>query len=411
MRQDEGRLSSDGEGDAIAGGGREEGGGGSECYPGRCTGERGGAPGDDGGEGRRKKHEHLLGRFVSGMGMSGKKPQSQLQPENTNMTETVAAKRKITDFFRVSKKPKREAKVQVEVKTTTDQAAGASAAVSAAVSTVVSTPAFDKTKFIASLTSEQRYLLELELTTMEDSWLELLHTELTKPYFLDLKRFLLKEWAGSVPIFPPRDDVYAWTRLTPLRAVRVLVIGQDPYHNYNQAHGLAFSVRDRHTRVPPSLVNIFKGLRNDYPDFVPPAHGDLTPWAREGVLLLNTCLTVQAHRANSHAKRGWEHFTAAVVRELVRASERAGRGLVLIAWGRPAQQLVARLDLGLAPATSPRGASSASTKDTSRPLLYLCGAHPSPLSATRGGFFTNGHFRRCNEWLREHGRGEIVWQL
>lgn len=384
--------------------------GGSESYPDRCTGERGG--------GEKKKHVCLCWEVSCRGREQATTPAAARPPDtpHTAMTETAPAKRKITDFFQASKRPKREEKAEVKVKTATAPATTTTAPATdqtapAAAAAPPPPPVFDKAKYIASLTSEQRYLLDLELTTMEDSWLELLHSELTKPYFLDLKRFLLKEWAGPVPIFPPREDVYAWTRLTPLRAVRVLVIGQDPYHNHNQAHGLAFSVRDPHTRVPPSLVNIFKGLRNDYPDFVPPAHGDLTPWAREGVLLLNTCLTVQAHRANSHAKRGWEHFTAAVVRELVRASERAGRALVLVAWGRPAQQLVARLDLGLAPATSPRGASSASTKDTSRPLLYLCGAHPSPLSATRGGFFTNGHFRRCNEWLREHGRGEIVWQL
>lgn len=384
--------------------------GGSESYPDRCTGERGG---EAGGGGEKKKHVCLCWEVSCRGREQATTPAAARPPDtpHTAMTETAPAKRKITDFFQASKRPKREEKAEVKVKTATAPATTTTAPATdqtapAAAAAPPPPPVFDKAKYIASLTSEQRYLLDLELTTMEDSWLELLHSELTKPYFLDLKRFLLKEWAGPVPIFPPREDVYAWTRLTPLRAVRVLVIGQDPYHNHNQAHGLAFSVRDPHTRVPPSLVNIFKGLRNDYPDFVPPAHGDLTPWAREGVLLLNTCLTVQAHRANSHAKRGWEHFIAAVVRELVRASERAGRALVLVAWGRPAQQLVTRLDLGLAPPAPGAGAAN-----SARPLLYLYGAHPSPLSATRGGFFTNGHFRRCNEWLREHGRGEIVWQL
>lgn len=342
--------------------------------------------------------------------------------KTTHMTQTAPApapapvapaKRKITDFFQVSKKPKHEQTAAVTATTTTKTKTATTVKTATTTTTTMTAkeqttarkpstsipidPFFNKQRFIDSLTADQRQLLDLELTTMEDSWLELLHKELTKPYFLALKRFLLKEWAGPTPIFPPQHDIYAWTRLTPLRAVRVLVIGQDPYHNYNQAHGLAFSVKDPRTRVPPSLVNIFKALQHDYPAFRPPSHGDLSAWAREGVLLLNTCLTVQAHRANSHAKHGWEQFTAAVVRELVRFSERAGQGLVLVAWGRPAQQLVAQL-----------GFDKPAESDS---RLYLHGAHPSPLSAARGGFFTAGHFRRCNDWLRAHGRGEITWQL
>lgn len=302
-------------------------------------------------------------------------------------------KRKITDFFQVSKSKK----VKVEAYNGESKEKHEKVEKDEVVKVRKST--FDKEKFIDSLTKEEKDLLQLEIDTMEDSWFELLHKEFRKEYFLNLKRFLKKEWSisGNV-IFPPKEDIYSWTRLTPLDRVKVFIIGQDPYHNYNQAHGLAFSVKDRNTRIPPSLVNIFKAIKNDYPEFVAPKCGDLTAWAREGVLMLNTVLTVRAHRANSHAKQGWEQFTAAVGRELVRAVAAAGRALVVLAWGRPAQQLAQRL--GLRPGAPGDGGR----------VLCLAGAHPSPLSAHRG-FFTCGHFRRCNEWLGAHGERPVRWQL
>jgi len=172
--------------------------------------------------------------------------------------------------------------------------------------------------------------------------------------------------------------------------VKCVILGQDPYHNFNQAHGLCFSVRPP-TPAPPSLKNIYKALKKDYPSFEPPPNngGLLTPWAERGVLMLNTCLTVRAHAANSHQKRGWEAFTQKVI-SLV--AQKRMRGVVFLAWGRPAGERVAKVD--------------------TKKHLVLKSVHPSPLSAS-GGFFDCGHFRKANEWLRlrygEHG--EIDWNL
>ena len=165
-------------------------------------------------------------------------------------------------------------------------------------------------------------------------------------------------------------------------------MGQDPYHNFNQAHGLAFSVLPP-TPPPPSLRNIYIGLKNDYPDFRVPKHGVLTAWADRGVLLLNTCLTVRAHNANSHANKGWEQFTSSVLEHLVKARP---DGIVFMAWGIPAGKRVANVVKG--PMTSK--------------FLVLNSVHPSPLSASRG-FFNCGHFKKANEWLREHGKDEVDW--
>lgn len=307
--------------------------------------------------------------------------------------KSIGNKRKITDFFSVSKKAKSEVNHVKSTQIVDKQPIEKSIEKSTEESTEkpINEVKFDKEKFIESLTIEEKYLLQLEIDTMEDSWFELLHKEFTKPYFLELKKFLIKEWASNKNIFPPKDEIYSWSRLTPLKNVKVLIIGQDPYHNFNQAHGLAFSVKDKKTRIPPSLVNIFKGIKNDYPEFQIPKNGDLTKWAKEGVLLLNTCLTVEAHKANSHSKHGWEQFTTAIIDELVKKSQ----CIVIIAWGRPAQQIVTKLKL------------NTSTKQR----LYLYGAHPSPLSAFKGGFFNNGHFKKCNEWLAKNGKSGVVWQL
>lgn len=312
---------------------------------------------------------------------------------------TVPEKRKITDFFSVSKKAKKEEKAgsgcpdesnrgsDQQVLEVADSSKPGSAG-------SYKTGKFDKKQFIESLTEEQKDLLQLELTTLEDSWFELLHEELTKPYFLQLKKFLKKEWSSKpATIFPPQEDIYSWSRLTPLNSVKVLIIGQDPYHNFNQAHGLAFSVKDPNTRTPPSLVNIFKELENNYPDnFKRPAHSDLTQWAKEGVLLLNTCLTVEAHKANSHSKHGWEIFTSCVVKKLIQYNKDNKRGLVVVSWGRPAQKLV----------NDRKG-----EYDT---ILYLSSVHPSPLSASRG-FFNQRHFIKTNDWLSRTGRGSVDWNL
>jgi uracil-DNA glycosylase len=192
-------------------------------------------------------------------------------------------------------------------------------------------------------------------------------------------------WQAIVP-----TDTTVRSRHTPFQTVKVVILGQDPYHNVNQAHGLAFSVRPP-TNAPPSLRNMYVCLKNDYPSFVqPPRNGGLlTPWAERGVLMLNTCLTVRAHEANSHANRGWERFTQKVI-DLVAA--RRSRGVVFMAWGTPAGKRVVKVD--------------------KKRHLVLSAVHPSPLSAHRG-FFNCGHFKMANEWLvQRYGAGEeIDWSL
>lgn len=180
------------------------------------------------------------------------------------------------------------------------------------------------------------------------------------------------------------------SRHTPLTNVKAVILGQDPYHNFNQAHGLCFSVRPP-TKAPPSLKNIYEALKKDYPDFTPPPNngGLLTPWADSGVLLLNTCLTVRAHEANSHANKGWEKLTQKIV-DIV--DKRRTKGVVFLAWGRPAQDRCAKVN-------------------SSRHLV-LKSVHPSPLSASRG-FFTCGHFKKANDWLKSRygEEGVIDWNL
>ncbi|GME70413.1 hypothetical protein B5S28_g2872 [[Candida] boidinii] len=255
---------------------------------------------------------------------------------------------------------------------------------------------FDKAKWVNSLTPEQKHLLELEINTMDESWLALLHKELTKTYFLNLKKFLETQWnTNGLTIFPPKQDIYSWTRLTPVDKVRVVVVGQDPYHNFNQAHGLAFSVKDPKTRIPPSLLNIYKCLKIDYPDFEIPKTADLTKWSNQGVLLLNTCLTVKAHNANSHSKKGWEEFTTMAIRKVIEYHNKtANQGIVVIAWGSPAQKTINNIGLNM------------------NKNCFLKSVHPSPLSASRG-FFDSKHFKKCNEWLLEHyGSDSLIdWSI
>ncbi|KAK0941742.1 uracil DNA glycosylase [Friedmanniomyces endolithicus] len=249
---------------------------------------------------------------------------------------------------------------------------------------------FNKAAWLSTLTPSTRDLLSLEISTLDETWLAALHTDLTTPSFLSLKRFLQSE-TSTKKVFPPPEDVYAWSRHTPLPAVKAVILGQDPYHNLNQAHGLCFSVRAP-TPAPPSLKNIYTAIKRDYPDFVAPAKngGDLTPWAERGVLMLNTCLTVRAHEANSHAGKGWEAFTQRVI-DIVAAKRTSG--VVFLAWGSPAQKRCARV--------GPAGRH-----------LVLRSVHPSPLSAARG-WFECGHFGVANRWLVERygAEGGIDWSL
>ncbi|KAG6814293.1 hypothetical protein H0H92_013418 [Tricholoma furcatifolium] len=189
---------------------------------------------------------------------------------------------------------------------------------------------------------EQR-LESLERETMHESWFNALQSEFQKPYFRKLKTFLLEEHRSHT-IYPPLKEVYSWSKLTPLDQVKVIILGQDPYHNVGQAHGLSFSVLPP-TKPPGSLKNIYKQLVLDYPEFVPPSSGDLSSLAQLGVLWLNTSLTVRAHKAASHTNKGWETFTAQAIRAAMERSEAAGQGLVFMAWGLPAQKTCAKIGI------------------------------------------------------------------
>ncbi|RMZ11060.1 hypothetical protein D0862_03054 [Hortaea werneckii] len=249
---------------------------------------------------------------------------------------------------------------------------------------------FDKDAWVAKLTPEQKELLKLEIETLHESWLGALKEEVVSKEFLDLKRFLKRELETGKKVFPPSDDIYSWSRHTPLHNVKAVIVGQDPYHNLNQAHGLCFSVRPP-TPAPPSLKNMYIALKKDYPEFkAPPKNGGLlTPWADRGVLMLNACLTVRAHEANSHGNKGWEGFTQKVI-DVV--AKKRTRGVVFLAWGNPAQKRCTRIN--------------------GQKHLVLKSVHPSPLSASRG-FFDCGHFKKANEWLKQRygEEGMIDWNL
>ncbi len=216
---------------------------------------------------------------------------------------------------------------------------------------------------------------------IEESWKQRLAAEFEKPYFTQLVRFVRQEYAAG-PCFPPGSMIFNAFAQTPFEQVKVVIIGQDPYHEPGQAHGLCFSVREG-TPFPPSLSNIFQEIENETGAPVPQS-GDLTRWARQGVFLLNTCLSVRAHQAFSHSNKGWEQFTDAVISLLNQQRD----GLVFILWGAPAGR-------------------KASLIDASRHFI-LRSAHPSPLSAFRG-FFGNNHFNLCNQYLIQHGQQPIQW--
>ena len=224
----------------------------------------------------------------------------------------------------------------------------------------------------------------LEHVRLEATWRSALADELTKPYVVDLDAFVAAERASGQVVYPPAALVFAAFANTPFDAVRVVILGQDPYHAAGQATGLAFSV-PRERRIPPSLRNIYAELAADLA-IQPPEHGDLTGWAQQGVLLLNSVLTVRAGEAGSHAARGWERFTDAAVRALAEQRE----GLVFALWGRYAQAKGAFIDR--------------------ERHLVLEAAHPSPLSA-RNGFFGCQHFSRTNAWLADHDAPPIDWSL
>lgn len=218
---------------------------------------------------------------------------------------------------------------------------------------------------------------------IENDWLEPLTPEFRKPYYADLFKFVKEEYAAR-KVFPPADDIFNAFHLTPLHEVKVVILGQDPYHNDGQAHGLCFSVKPD-VDIPPSLVNIYQELHDDLGCYIP-NNGYLTKWAKQGVLMLNTVLTVRAHQANSHRGKGWEEFTDAAIRIL----NEQDRPIVFILWGSPAQKKAMMLH-------NPKH-------------LILKAPHPSPLSAYRG-FFGSKPFSQTNDFLVKNGLTPIDWQI
>ena len=218
---------------------------------------------------------------------------------------------------------------------------------------------------------------------IEDSWKEILSSEFSKDYFANLKRFLLEEKKHHT-VYPSGANIFNAFNLTPFQKVRVVILGQDPYHGPGQAHGLCFSV-PQGIPQPPSLVNIFKEINSDL-GLAIPNHGTLEKWAKQGVLLLNATLTVRAHQAGSHQNKGWEQFTDSAIRAL---SDRRDH-LVFLLWGAYAQAKVSLID-------------------THRHMV-LKAPHPSPLSVYRG-FFGCKHFSHTNKYLRDNGLHEIDWSV
>ena len=221
------------------------------------------------------------------------------------------------------------------------------------------------------------------MAAIQNDWLDALQGEFRKPYYKELFETVKKEY-HTHQIYPPSDDIFNAFHLTPLHEVKVVILGQDPYHGDGQAHGLCFSVKPD-VEIPPSLVNIYKELHDDLGCTIP-SHGYLVKWAKQGVLMLNTVLTVRAHQANSHRGIGWEEFTDAAIKAL----NEQDRPIVFILWGKPAQMKKHMLN-------NPKH-------------LILEAPHPSPLSAYRG-FFGCRPFSQTNAFLEKNGIEPIDWQI
>ena len=217
---------------------------------------------------------------------------------------------------------------------------------------------------------------------IEESWKQHIGGEFEKPYFGQLVNFVRQEYAATT-CYPPGREIFNAFNLCPFDRVKVVIIGQDPYHEPGQAEGLCFSVKDG-VMMPPSLINIFKEINDDLGAAMPRS-GSLRRWAEQGVLLLNATLTVRAHQAGSHQRRGWEEFTDAVIQAVARDKQH----VVYMLWGGFAKTKVRFIN----PSVN----------------LVLQSAHPSPLSANRGGWFGNHHFSQCNEYLRQTGQEPIQW--
>lgn len=222
------------------------------------------------------------------------------------------------------------------------------------------------------------------MSMIANDWLPALKEEFSKDYYKKLYNFVREEYSTHV-VYPPAEDIFNALHFTPLEKVKVLILGQDPYHNVNQAHGLSFSVLPQQKDIPPSLQNIYKELHDDLGCQIA-NNGYLKKWADQGVLMLNTVLTVRAHQANSHQGHGWEQFTDAIIKKV----NEQDRPIVYMLWGNPAQRKIPMLD-------NPKH-------------LILKAPHPSPLSAYRG-FFGCRHFSQANSFLEENGVEPIDWQI
>lgn len=228
--------------------------------------------------------------------------------------------------------------------------------------------------------------MQAENNTLENNtWDSVLGAEKQAPYFQGILRFVQQERDSGKTIFPPEDEIFNAFESTRFTDTKVVILGQDPYHGPDQAHGLSFSVKHG-IKTPPSLLNMYKELKQSIPEFTIPGHGNLQGWAKQGVLLLNTVLTVEQAKAHSHSKIGWETFTDKVIEQL----NIYGDGIVFMLWGSHAHKKGSRID-------------------TMRHHV-LKTAHPSPLSAYRG-FLGCGHFVECNKLLQQQGKHQINWQV
>jgi uracil-DNA glycosylase len=221
------------------------------------------------------------------------------------------------------------------------------------------------------------------MSAITNDWKDVLADEFRKPYYIELFKKVKREYETGI-VYPPSEDIFNAFHLTPFHKVKVVILGQDPYHQHGQAHGLCFSVKPE-VAIPPSLVNIYQELKSDL-QIQPPSHGYLEDWAKQGVLMLNTVLTVRAHQANSLRGIGWEEFTDAAIQALNKKEE----PIVFILWGRPAQMKKRMLN-------NPKH-------------LILEAPHPSPLSVYRG-FYGSKPFSKTNQFLQEQGEEPICWEI
>lgn len=226
--------------------------------------------------------------------------------------------------------------------------------------------------------------VKFDLSKIDPQWRDFIKSEIEKPYFQKIEQGIEDSVNRGVKVFPPVESIFNAFQIAPDQ-IRVVILGQDPYHGLGQAHGLAFSVQSG-VKIPPSLRNIYQELVTDIPNFQPPQSGDLSAWSEQGVFLLNTVLTVEEGKAHSHAQIGWEQFTSAVIDYLADHYQH----LVFILWGNHAQKKGAKIDR--------------------MRHLILESAHPSPLSAYRG-FFGSKPFSKSNQYLLDKGKGAIEWQL